>query len=506
MIAGLNVLLLVVLLLRGTSGGGQTATSEALSPDGQASTEAAAANGQLNLTQLTPETLAKFAAAGLPTKYAEPLPEPKIPADMLAKLAEAGFPVNFTSPSESSKQGPAQEALPKEQAQQQMTKSEVPKAEALATKMKLEVRHTMEEPPPFRMVTVFSVPPHERDALQAAKPPHVVDLLKTGLPKPPVPRVFPQLPTFKYTENTGLRVSQEVTASGETQADPLSTQTEVGTDWVASVGNPNMGSPVSNVTHQTTVVSSWVLIGMLGEFAVPLADSEKPWIMRGVRDAVADTLEICRCSVSIVDLRGLNVVPYSSGMPFEPSSSNVSLMSASAGVSLSSLDAIQALKAIIMRRAAPHRHLDPFEAYNITRIRATYEVRIFPAMRASMPQIARRIDLLQTYIRFNDFSRMTASSLATTVGPDRSNSISVVLDDLGYGSVQYLQRPALENEGLEDCIEEGRLYDARQVHKFVVAFSMVLIVLTTCAGSAVFAIKQPTSVPSRLNPLLGPTS
>jgi len=63
----------------------------------------------------------------------------------------------------------------------------------------------------------------------------------------------------------------------------------------------------------------------------------------------------------------------------------------------------------------------------------------------------------------------------------------------------------MKTDDLEDCIEEGRLYDARNVHKYVVGLSMILIILTTCAGSSVFAMKQPNIVPSRINPLMGPS-
>jgi len=277
-------------------------------------------------------------------------------------------------------------------------------------------------------------------------------------------------------------------------------------------GTDASGAQTANSTYQTTqttVVSSWVLVGMMGNFGVPLADSEKPWIVRGIRDALADSLEVCRSSVTLVDVRGLNVVPFST-LP----SSGPTTVSPAAAIRTddsalgASMGALQVLKSMLTHRSAikaKNHGRDPFDSMNITRIRATYEVRIFPAMRATVPQVARRIDLLQSYSRFNDLSRMVATTLAASAGPVKGESISVVLDDLGYGSVHYLDRGDMKTDDLEDCIEEGRLYDARNVHKYVVGLSMILIILTTCAGSSVFAMKQPNIVPSRINPLMGPS-
>lgn len=275
------------------------------------------------------------------------------------------------------------------------------------------------------------------------------------------------------------------------------------------VGVDAAGAQAANSTYQTTVVSSWVLVGMMGNFGVPLADSEKPWIVRGIRDAVADSLEVCRSSVTLVDVRGLNVVPFSTLPSSGPTTVNPTAAIRTDDSTLgSSIGALQVLKSMLSRRSAikaKNHGRDPFDSMNITRIRATYEVRIFPAMRATVPQVARRIDLLQSYSRFNDLSRMVATTLAASAGPVKGDSISVVLDDLGYGSVHYLDRGDMNSDELEDCIEEGRLYDARNVHKYVVGLSMILIIMTTCAGSSVFAMKQPNIVPSRINPLMGPS-
>lgn len=286
-------------------------------------------------------------------------------------------------------------------------------------------------------------------------------------------------------------------------------QDTIGLNATTVVGLDSSGAQTANSTYQTTVVSSWVLVGMMGNFGVPLADSEKPWIIRGIRDAVADSLEVCRSSVTLVDVRGLNVVPFSTlSAPGATTMSPATAIRSDDSALGGSMGALSVLKSMLSRRSAikaKNHGRDPFESMNITRIRATYEVRIFPAMRATVPQVARKVDLLQSYSRFNDLSRMVATTLAASAGPVKGDSISVVLDDLGYGSVHYLDRGDMSTDDLEDCIEEGRLYDARNVHKYVVALSMILIIMTTCAGSSVFAMKQPNIVPSRINPLMGPS-
>jgi len=145
----------------------------------------------------------------------------------------------------------------------------------------------------------------------------------------------------------------------------------------------------------------------------------------------------------------------------------------------------------LMRSA--HR---PLRHVNMTRVKGVYEVRIFNEMRANDSEVARRVDSLQLYNKFSDLNRMLTRSLA------HSGSQGVILDDVGYASRHMLHRRALHHGELADCVEEGLLQDARRSHQYVVLIAFVFLGLTTCVGSLVFTIKQPSTVPSRMNPLV----
>mmetsp|Transcript_44770 Transcript_44770/g.140310 ORF Transcript_44770/g.140310 Transcript_44770/m.140310 type:complete len:125 (-) Transcript_44770:21-395(-) len=116
-------------------------------------------------------------------------------------------------------------------------------------------------------------------------------------------------------------------------------------------------------------------------------------------------------------------------------------------------------------------------------------------MRTNESEVARRIDDLQVYGRFSEFNRLLGRAMA------RGSSEGILLDDLGYGSRCVQDGPQLSRGELAGCAEEETLRDARRTHQYVVALAMVLLVLTTCVGSAVFTIKHPSVVPSRMNPL-----
>ncbi|CAK9032748.1 40S ribosomal protein S13, partial [Durusdinium trenchii] len=67
-----------------------------------------------------------------------------------------------------------------------------------------------------------------------------------------------------------------------------------------------------------------------------------------------------------------------------------------------------------------------------------------------------------------------------------------MLDDVGYGRREVKPRPVLPALQLADCMEEGFLQDAREAHQYVIALCCVLVLFITCAGSAIFSLKQPS--------------
>merc|ERR1719502_354835 len=136
---------------------------------------------------------------------------------------------------------------------------------------------------------------------------------------------------------------------------------------------------------------------------------------------------------------------------------------------------------------------------NVTQIKAVYEVRIFKEMKTTDAEVGRRIDRFQIYSKFSDLNRLLGRSLSQVDGRSMDG---VMLDDVGYASHHQLTRPPLSSGELADCVEEVSLHDARQLHQFIVAMSLIMVALITCAGSTVFTIKHASSVPSRMNPLV----
>merc|ERR1719160_2118141 len=133
---------------------------------------------------------------------------------------------------------------------------------------------------------------------------------------------------------------------------------------------------------------------------------------------------------------------------------------------------------------------------NVTQIKAVYEARIFKEMKISDAEVGRRVDRFQVYSKFSDLNRLLSRSLALIEGHSMSGAM---LDDVGYASRHQLSRPPLSGDELADCSEEVSLHDARQIHQFIVAVSLIIVALITCAGSAIFTIKHASSVPSRMN-------
>jgi len=251
------------------------------------------------------------------------------------------------------------------------------------------------------------------------------------------------------------------------------------------------GNPGDKEEHkQVNVVSSWVLFHMPGNHTDSLKKPTLPKLVGGLRDAIADALEVCRSSVGIVDMRAINIDvidKYDNMMEDSKKDSSDD----DGGVLLEHAAKWGQSRSILRSEDQEKSHV------NVTQIKAVYEVRMFEEMRTSDPEVGRRVDKFQIYSKFSDLNRLLSRSLAAVDGMD-----NVMLDDVGYASRHNLLRPALTHDDLMDCAEEVMLHDARQIHQFIVAVSLLMVALITCAGSTVFTIKHASSVPSRMNPLV----
>lgn len=255
----------------------------------------------------------------------------------------------------------------------------------------------------------------------------------------------------------------------------------------------------NNQTHQVTVISSWILFHMPGNHTDSLSGPTLPKLVGGLRDGVADALEVCRSSLGIVDLRAINIDVIDKVDLEEDEDTGASSSddkdSKSDGPTL--LEHAANLMRSMRAQDRDRSHV------NVTQIKAVYEVRTFTEMRTSDAEVGRRIDKFQIYSKFSDLNRLLGRSLSQVEGHSFDG---VMLDDVGYASRHQLSRPPLSESDLADCAEEVSLHDARQIHQFVMAMSLIMVALITCAGSTIFTIKHASSVPSRMNPLVSVNS
>jgi hypothetical protein len=137
-----------------------------------------------------------------------------------------------------------------------------------------------------------------------------------------------------------------------------------------------------------------------------------------------------------------------------------------------------------------------------TEVRVSYELRALEDAQVTEPELARRVDLFNRYDAFGELALNLQQALAEA---DLDKAFDeVTLDDVGFASRGHRLRRPLSDDAQSSCLEESLLLAARRDHTYVMIFAFVLLALTTLAGSAVFAVKHESSVPSRLNPLLLP--
>lgn len=249
-----------------------------------------------------------------------------------------------------------------------------------------------------------------------------------------------------------------------------------------------------NATHEVSVVSSWILFHMPGNHTAALQHPILPKVVGGLRNAVADALEVCRSSLGIVDMRAINIDVIDK---IDLEEAQNSAADEKDHTKKDEGTTLLEHAATLMRRMQGE---DREKSHvNVTQIKAVYEVRTFKEMRTSDAEVGRRIDRFQIYSKFSDLHRLLGRSLSQI---DEFSMDGVMLDDVGYAGRHQLMRPPLSNNDLEDCAEEVQLHDARQLHQFIMAMCLIVVALITCAGSTVFTIKHASSVPSRMNPLV----
>lgn len=261
-------------------------------------------------------------------------------------------------------------------------------------------------------------------------------------------------------------------------------------------GRSLMALEEHNKTHEVSVVSSWILFHVPGNQTDSLKQPTLPRLVGGLRDAVADTLEICRSSVGIVDMRAINIdVSNKYDMEYysllQDDKKDSPKKKENEGTTL--LEHAATLMRSMRAEEKWPSHM------NVTQIKAVYEVRTFKEMRVSDVEVGRKIDRFQLYSKFSDLNRLLGRSLAQVGG---NGMDSPTLDDVGYSTRHRQMRAPLSHDELKDCVEEVSLHDARQIHQFVMAMALIIVALITCAGSTVFTIKHASSAPSRMNPLV----
>jgi len=252
---------------------------------------------------------------------------------------------------------------------------------------------------------------------------------------------------------------------------------------------------------QVTVMTSWILFHVRGDQTGSVKQPILPKLVSGLRNAVADTLEVCRSSVGMIDVRAINFgmmrKGYGYGYLSEDNENNSSQAEGSTEerLFLNEHRNMRAKDNVIVKA-------NKSAQVNLTQIKAVYEVRIFEEMHVHGHEVRRRMDMLQMYSRFFELNRMLERSLSDVDGYAFND---VILDDVGYAYQEQVYRPPLSHDEMLDCTEEVALHDARQIHSFIVAVSLLMVALITCAGSTVFTIKHASSVPSRMNPLVQST-
>jgi hypothetical protein len=152
------------------------------------------------------------------------------------------------------------------------------------------------------------------------------------------------------------------------------------------------------------LVSGWVLVHGLGNHTDVVQQPQVAKLTRAVRDSVADALGTCRASVSINDIRSINVKLYESSLLANSIPTNPTL----------SDRARETFMALFFGHRQVDSDIDSTSQVNLTQLKLWYEVRIFKEMGAPKQEIADRVESLQVYGRFVDMGKLLSQSFIRT--------------------------------------------------------------------------------------------
>lgn len=234
-----------------------------------------------------------------------------------------------------------------------------------------------------------------------------------------------------------------------------------------------------NRAKETTVVSGWILLLLLDGRI--LHEPTVEGLKKALRSALADSFEVCHVAVKVLDVHAVE-----SGLmaemerPIEERQNGIERK-------------IQQL----MRKVVTWNR--PLNRLNLTEARAVYEVRVIKEMGVKEAEVVRHIDSLLLYNKFADLVNTLSRELA--LENINANAL-VTLDDVGPALRRVSLQNPLTHEEAASCQEEMLLRHAQRTHESVLILAVVLMVLIICTGSTIFTIKQPSIVPSRMNPLI----
>eukprot|EP00931_Biecheleriopsis_adriatica_P116812 TRINITY_DN92402_c0_g1_i1.p1 TRINITY_DN92402_c0_g1~~TRINITY_DN92402_c0_g1_i1.p1 ORF type:complete len:349 (+),score=50.46 TRINITY_DN92402_c0_g1_i1:160-1206(+) len=262
--------------------------------------------------------------------------------------------------------------------------------------------------------------------------------------------------------------------------------------------------------RSSVMVSSWLAITMINANPGKMQKQELETLGNSIRVALAESLAICRASVRVKDLSMTGGDDSIAGLLQAATEREQELWRAAwqkhfkgAHDHEDGKRLAQLIRRVPLQSLTDESSSDDLRRMNYTRLKASYDILIFPEMRVDVKEVMQRVDHLQIFSRFANLNHALVRSLMHYARMPNPPS-GVMLDDVGYSKQHVTAQPnaGLSSLELEDCLEEGYLTDAREMHQYVIACCCLLVLFITCAGSAIFSLKQPSYVPSRTNPLL----
>lgn len=249
--------------------------------------------------------------------------------------------------------------------------------------------------------------------------------------------------------------------------------------------------------EEVEVVTGWVLLSVVMNIEDgPIGKGDIRGLSMALQGALSQILEVCQASVRVADMRVVEAESIAE-LRQETQPSAQQRAAAVPGSLVGRLSHL--MRRVSILRVRPAR-LQQQEHLNISEVKGVYEVRIFKEMGVSAAVAANRIDRLQLYNKFAEFGSRLTRSLTSE---ELRFAALVTLDDVGHAWTHTEQRPALSQDLASTCIEEELLRRARWIHQYVLVLALFIVVMIVWTGSTIFTLKQPSVVPSRMNPLIG---